>query len=112
MFIDKFILLCNQKGIKPSNALDEIDMARSNMSKWRKWKEKGESEKLPYDSNLLKIADYFGVPVSYFSEEPEEKEEVPVPKKKTETLAKLFEMLTPENQDRVFDNIAEMLKEQ
>lgn len=71
MFIDKFNLLCKEKGVKPSIALDEIDMARSNLSKWKKWKEDGRNDKLPYDSNLLKIADYFGVPVEYFSEETE-----------------------------------------
>ena len=112
MFIDKFVFLCNQKGVKPSNALDDIGMARSNMSKWRKWKEDGENEKLPYDSNLLKIADYFGVPISYFSEEAPEKGKTPAPSKRTEVIMKMYDMLTPENQSYVYDSIAALLKEQ
>lgn len=38
MFIDKFMYLCKQKGVRPSIALDNIGMARSNLSKWKNGK--------------------------------------------------------------------------
>ena len=69
MFIDKFMYLCKQKGVRPSIALDNIGMARSNLSKWKKWKADGLEGKTPFDSSLLSIAEYFDVPVEYFSEE-------------------------------------------
>lgn len=103
-FYNNFVNLCKEKGLKPSRAGIEAGIPKQTVSNWK-------AGRKPSDTYVAQLADYFGVPISYFSEEaPEEK--APVSKKKTETLTKLFEMLTPENQDLVFDSIVEMLKEQ
>lgn len=105
MFYKKYIELCNSKGLTPSYVGLQIGVTKATVSGWKKGS-------LPRDTQLQKIADYFEVPISYFSDETEEKEKAPVSNKKTETLLKLIEMLTPENQDRLIDNISAMLKEQ
>lgn len=113
MFIDKFMYLCKQKGVRPSIALDSIGMARSNLSKWKKWKADGLEGNTPFDSSLISIADYFGVPVSYFSEEAhEEKEKAPAPSKGTEVFMKMYDMLTPDRQARLYEALSDLVKEQ
>lgn len=110
MFIDKFMYLCKQKGVRPSIALDNIGMARSNLSKWKKWKADGLEGKTPFDSSLLSIAEYFDVPVEYFSEEaPEEKEKASALNEKVEAIMKVYDMLTPENKERFSDSLSEIL---
>lgn len=101
MFWDKYVALCNKVKKSPNAVAKEIGISSGAVSGWK-------TGNAPQAAKLLKIANYFDVPVSYFAEE----EKAPVPKKKTETLMKLIEMLTPENQDRLIDNISEMLKEQ
>lgn len=100
-FYNNFLKLCNQKGLKATRAGIEAGVPKQTVSNWK-------TGTKPSDTYIMMLSEYFGVPIDYFLE----KEKAPAPKKKTETLAKLFEMLTPENQDRIFDNIAEMLKEQ
>ena len=112
MFIDKFMYLCKQKGVRPSIALDNIGMARSNLSKWKKWKADGLEGKTPFDSSLISIADYFEVPISYFSEEAPETKKAPAPDKGTEDFARYFAMLTPEHQQQIRSAMAELIKEQ
>lgn len=73
MFYDKFLELCNQKNKAPSVVADELGFARSSITKWK-------SGATLRSANLKRVADYFGVPVSYFSEEAqEEKEKAPMP---------------------------------
>ena len=105
MFWDKYVALCNKVKKSPNAVAKEIGISSGAVSGWK-------AGNAPQAAKLLKIANYFDVPVSYFSDETEEKEKAPVSSKKTETLLKLIEMLTPENQDRLIDNISEMLKEQ
>lgn len=112
MFIDKFMYLCKQKGVRPSIALDNIGMARSNLSKWKKWKADGLEGKTPFDSSLLSIAEYFDVPVEYFSEEAPETEKAPAPSKGTEVFMKMYDMLTPDRQERLYEALSDLVKEQ
>ena len=102
-FWDKYMELCTNSDSSANAEAKKIGIASSTVSNW---KSKGA---VPQPHTLKKIADHFGVPVSFFAEE---KEKAPVSNKKTETLLKLIEMLTPENQDRLIDNISAMLKEQ
>lgn len=70
MFWDIFVTLCNQKGVKPHPAAQEIGFASSAATKWK-------NGATPSDANLRKIAAYFGVPVQYLK--GEESVEYPSP---------------------------------
>lgn len=72
MFYDKFLELCNQENKAPSIVADELGFARSSITKWK-------SGATLRSANLKRVADYFGVPVSYFSEEAPETDKAPMP---------------------------------
>ena len=59
MFFDNFVKLCNSIGKTPSAVVQELGMAKSAVTNWRK---RGNQ---PTGANLHKIADYFGVTVDY-----------------------------------------------
>lgn len=105
MFYDKFLELCNQNNKTPSVVADELGFARSSITKWK-------SGATLRSANLKRVADYFGVPVSYFSEEAQETEKSPAPDKETEDFARYFAMLTPEHQQQIRSAMAELIKEQ
>lgn len=105
MFYDKFLELCNQKNKAPSIVADELGFARSSITKWK-------SGATLRSANLKRVADYFGVPVSYFSEEAPETEKASVSDKETEDFTKYFAMLTPEHQQQIRSAMAELIKEQ
>lgn len=66
MFYDRFIELCNKKGVKPTPVVVELGLSSSNASQWKKGS-------TPRPDILQKIADYFDVTVGYLvgSEEKE-----------------------------------------
>lgn len=106
MFWDKYVALCNKVKKSPNAVAKEIGISSGAVSGWK-------TGNVPQAAKLLKIADYFGVPVSYFSEEAqEEKEKAPAPSKGTEVIMKMYDMLTPENQSYIYDSISALLKEQ
>ena len=105
MFYNKFLELCSQKKKTPSVVADELGFARSSVTKW-----KGGATLRA--ANLKRVADYFDVPVEYFSEESQEAEKSPAPDKETEDFAKYFAMLTPEHQQQIRSAMAELIKEQ
>lgn len=103
MFYDKFLELCNQKKKTPSVVADELGFARSSITKWK-------SGATLRAANLKRVADYFGVPVEYFSEStPEEKEIATALNDKVEAIMKVYDMLTPENKERFSDSLSEIL---
>lgn len=61
MFKEKFIRLCNKNGIPPSTVCRDIGITPSAFTKWT-------DESIPRRATLMRIADYFGVPVEYFTE--------------------------------------------
>lgn len=105
MFYTKFVKLCNERNISPSAVAEQIGLSRAANTKWG-------AGQIPRKATMQKIADYFEVPISYFSDETEEKEKTPAPSKRTEVIMKMYDMLTPENQSYVYDSIAALLKEQ
>lgn len=105
MFYKKFIELCNENGVTPSYVGNQIGVSKAAVSGWK-------TGSMPRDTQLAKIADYFGVPVSYFSEETLETEKSPAPDKETEDFARYFAMLTPEHQQQIRSAMAELIKEQ
>lgn len=102
MFYDKFLELCNQKNKAPSIVADELGFARSSITKWK-------SGATLRSANLKRVAAYFGVPVSYFSEEAPETEKAPALNDKVEAIMKVYDMLTPENKERFSDSLSEIL---
>ena len=105
MFYKKFIELCNENGVTPSYVGNQIGVSKAAVSGWK-------TGSMPRDTQLAKIADYFGIPVSYFSEETPETEKSPAPDKETEDFARYFAMLTPEHQQQIRAAMAELIKEQ
>lgn len=62
-FYEKVMSLCKEKGISRSKMADEIGISRSTPKDW------AEKKSVPQSGTVKKIADYFGVPVSYFSDD-------------------------------------------
>lgn len=58
MFWDNFVTLCNQKGKSPNGVCAELGFSANTATKWKQGS-------IPRDTTLRKIADYFGVSVSY-----------------------------------------------
>lgn len=58
MFKENFIRLCNQKGESPSSVCRKVGIAPATFSCWT-------FESVPRKATLMRIADYFGVSVSY-----------------------------------------------
>lgn len=104
-FYNNFVKLCKEKGLKPSRAGIEAGIPKQTVSNWK-------AGRRPSDTYIAQLADYFGVPVSYFSEETPETEKSPAPDKETEDFARYFAMLTPEHQQQIRSAMAELIKEQ
>ena len=68
MFYDNYVKLCKSVGKTPSAVAIEIGIGKSNVTYWKTGRNK------PTDLTLAKLADYFGVSVSYLKGEEEQKE--------------------------------------
>lgn len=73
MFWDKYFALCSKIGKTPNAVAKEIGISSGTLTGWKK------HNKVPLDMTIKKVADYFGVPISYFSEEAPETEKAPMP---------------------------------
>nr|DAJ77631.1 MAG TPA: Helix-turn-helix XRE-family like protein [Caudoviricetes sp.] len=104
-FYNNFVNLCKEKGLKPSRAGIEAGIPKQTVSNWK-------AGRKPSDTYVAQLADYFGVPVSYFSEEAPETEKAPAPSKGTEVFMKMYDMLTPERQARLYETLSDLVKEQ
>ena len=58
MFWEKFVSLCNEKGVSPNGVCAELGLSNAVATKWK-------NGSAPRASTVRKIADYFGVSVSY-----------------------------------------------
>lgn len=72
MFYDKFLELCNKKGVKPTPAATAAGISKSLVSKWR-----SEEIEIPSAEVLNKLSKYFNIPVSELLGEEPEKENSP-----------------------------------
>lgn len=59
MFYDVFEHLCEIKGVSPTRAVEEMGLARTIATKWKK------TGAVPRGKTLKIVADYFGVSESY-----------------------------------------------
>lgn len=64
MFYEKFLELCVSVGKSPSTAAQEAGFSNAAATDWKNGSK-------PRKANLLKLANYFNVPVEYFFEETE-----------------------------------------
>lgn len=83
IFYKRYIALCAQKGKSASKAATEMGFSNATASGWK-------AGKVPQDSTIQTIANYFEVPISYFYDSEEEKAqaETPAPVKVLEILFK------------------------
>ncbi len=63
IFYDNFVDLCRKKGVAVTTAAVEMGISRGTPSFWKK------QGTTPHDTQLAKVADYFGVERSYLLEE-------------------------------------------
>ena len=128
MFYNYFVELCNRAKISPSKAAQQIGLSKSSVSGWK-------NGSVPRDSQIMRIADFFGIPVSDIysvvnsqraaifnrtefekytmnrAEKAPETEKAPAPSKGTEVFMKMYDMLTPERQARLYETLSDLVKE-
>lgn len=129
MFYNYFVELCNRAKISPSKAAQQIGLSKSSVSGWK-------NGSVPRDSQIMRIADFFGIPVSDIysvinsqraaifnrtefekytmnrAKKAPETEKAPAPSKGTEVFMKMYDMLTPERQARLYETLSDLVKEQ
>ncbi len=96
MFYDRFIELCNKKGIKPTPLVVSLGLSSSNVSQWKKGS-------IPRPEVLQKLSDYFNVSISYLMLGEEEK---PVPNDGNE-LDEMLERLKTRPECRMLFKLAD-----
>lgn len=64
-FYNNFLQMCIKKGVAPSKASVDIGLSKAAAACWKKGK-------LPYDTTLEKLAEYFGCTVADLLGQPEE----------------------------------------
>ena len=67
MFWETFVSLCNNKGISPNAVGKVLGISSGSISWWKKGK-------IPHDSTIQKLANYFGVSGDYLLGKTEQKE--------------------------------------
>ena len=104
MFYEKFIALCGDRKVAPSRVAQDVGLGKSAVTRWKKGKN-GITDK-----NIKLIADYFGVPVNYFTEdeksdtknEANSKELTPREKKIADITAR-FQAMPEEKLDTIME---------
>ena len=61
-FYEKFLCLCEERGIRPTPAALEAGITKSAVVRW-----KNDPDLLPSTRTLAKLCSYFNVPMSYFT---------------------------------------------
>ena len=70
MFKERFIKICNEKGIAPTYVCKKIGLSSAIFSRW-------DETSLPRATTLYKLADFLGVTVEYLKGENDTKEKDP-----------------------------------
>jgi len=67
VFYDQLIKICNERNVKPTPLVKSLGLSAGNLRRWQ--------EGATVNSDILmKLSDYFGVPVDYFFEEYDSEE--------------------------------------
>ena len=64
MFYDRFVALCEKKGVSENKACEDCGFSRSLAAKWKNMKNNGKDVK-PNSKTLKVFSDYFGVSADY-----------------------------------------------
>lgn len=99
MFKETFIRLCNEKGVAPTVVCKAIGLSDAAFSKWT-------SESVPRQATLMRIADYFGVSVSYLLgvvDDPDPIALVDPSKKEPPMLERLNEVMRDMTEEELAD---------
>lgn len=97
MFWDKYFALCSKIGKTPNAVAKEIGISSGTLTGWKK------HNKVPLDMTIKKVADYFGVPISYFSEEAPETEKAPMPNDiGEENILRMYRSLSTEEKGALY----------
>lgn len=94
MFYETFIRLCDEKGVKPTNLIEELGFSSGNMSRWKNGLEPGRK-------SLLKIAEYFNVSTDYLLGK---NTKTTILSPKEQKVLDIYNSLSPEQQ-RSFDQL-------
>ena len=108
MFWDIFVKLCNSVGKLPTIVVKEIGIAHGSITEWKRGR-------IPRDSTLIKIANYFGVTVDYLLGKDTGSNPSPSPSAQGITIrgrdgSELHEELTDE-QLALFTSLLKQIKE-
>lgn len=99
MFKENFVRLCNQHGESPTVVCKKIGITSSAFSKWT-------DESIPRQATLMRIADYFGVSVSYLlgvADDPDPIALVDPSKKEPPMLERLNEAMKDMTEEELAD---------
>lgn len=96
-FWSKYLELCTNINSSANAEAKKIGIASSTVSNWKR--NSGE----PQPHTLQKIADHFGVPVSYFSEDAQETEKSPMPNDiGEENILRMYRSLSTEEKGALY----------
>ena len=103
VFYDNYVRLCNSVHKSPSAVAIEIGIAKPTVSRWK-------SGSTPNHATAVKVADYFGVPVSELT--ADKKEKPPVDDERFLPLAERREALSKAGIHILLDADAKVTEEQ
>lgn len=101
MFYDKFCELCDAKHISCKKAAMEIGLSGSTAAKWKK------TGATPNSDTLLKISEYFGIPISTLLET----EKATAPKSDGLDMDAILESMTDEQLIRFIKKASALLSD-
>ncbi|ARE59868.1 hypothetical protein ADH75_02790 [Flavonifractor plautii] len=103
MFYDNYVRLCNSVNKSPSAVAMEIGIAKPTVSRWK-------TGSKPNHATALKVADYFGVPVSELTGEKEKAPTQEGERKVSDDDIKFALWGTREIDDDVLDRVRQFAK--
>jgi transcriptional regulator with XRE-family HTH domain len=104
VFYNKYVYLCNKKGISPSAAAEAMGYQRSVVTRWR-------NGSAPREATLQRVAEYFGVTADCFLEDGQK--ETPAANNGGEGLRSTdYDKLNEANRAIIDDLIAKLVKAQ
>lgn len=123
MFYDRFLELCDEKGVKPTNACIEAGLSRGLAAKWKSTKtEKPSAEALEkmsayFEKSIDEILNKQKTPTIDGGQKVEERKKAADPKvggddESLEDIIPGYDSLTEENKDRLRDYAALLLAAQ
>lgn len=101
MFYERYLMLCQKKGISPSKVAEINGINKSNVSNWKN------NGYTPRGETLQQLADYFGVSVDFLLGKEEEKDNnISKDTCKLRSISRLEELeFTPKEDEQVLDFI-------